>query len=208
MRGAIARFLCLGLLCTVASAVYAQDFSADLVDLTGKQAATIGKVYVKGDKLRVDHGDRKEDASGPVVILDAANHTVTILDASSHTYLKNEIGPEVGVSFFGLADVNNACSELDKMTGMQGSCRKTGSETINGRATVKYEGKSEDGKQIIMWGDSELNYVVKWQGKSGEVGELRNIKLGSQASDLFEVPSSYRDAGKTDSKEEAPAAQK
>jgi hypothetical protein len=208
MRGAIARFLFLGLLCAVASAVYAQDFSADLMDLTGKQAANIGKIYVKGDKLRVDHGDRKDDASRPVVIVDVANHTVTILDASSHTYLKSEVGPDVGVSFFRLTDVNNACPELDKMAGMQGSCRKAGGETINGRAAIKYQGKSEDGKQIVMWGDSELNYVVKWQGKSGEVGEMRNIKLGSQASDLFEVPSGYRDAGKNDSKGEAPAAEK
>jgi hypothetical protein len=200
LQGNIARFLCLGLLCAAASVAYAQDFSADLVDLASKSATNVGKVYAKGDKLRVDRADAKDEGTRPVVIVDSTKRTVTILDASSHSYLKIDIGGEAGTPFFRLEDVNNACPELDKMAGMQGSCRKVGNETVNRRATVKYEGKSEDGAQILMWGDPEINYVVKWQAKGGETGEIRNIKIGPQANNLFEVPSGYREAGESGSK--------
>jgi hypothetical protein len=195
LQNNIARYLWLVFLGTLPSVVYAQDFSADLIDLTSKPASTVAKVYAKGDKLRVDRGDLKGDAAGPAVIVDGASHTVIILDVSTHTYLKSEMGDAAGTPLFRLPDVNNACPDLDKLAGMQGSCRKIGSETVNGRATIKYEGKSEDGAQILMWGDPEVKYVVKWQGKSGEAGEIRNIKVSPQASNLFDLPAGYRNAG-------------
>lgn len=53
---------------------------------------------------------------------------------------------------------------------MQG-CRKMGSESVNGHATITYKRKPENGPAMLMWADPQVNYVVKRKAKSGEVGE-------------------------------------
>ncbi len=216
-RAAIVRTLCLGLLCGAASLAIAQDFSADVYNVTAKDASKSGKVYVKGAKLRIDRGETSPEESTPLVLVDTESHTATIIDAANHAYMKAEVGPEQGLSFFRLKDPNNACADFEKMASM-GGCKKAGNETVGGRQTVKYAGKSDDGKPVAMWVDPEVNFVVKWQTKSGEIGDLRNIKVASQADNLFQVPSGFHNAvkgaegdeGKEDTKgdgnkDEAPA---
>jgi hypothetical protein len=41
-----------------------------------------------------------------------------------------------------------------------------------------------------------VNFVVKWQTKSGEMGELRNIKVAPQADSLFQLPAGFHNAVK------------
>jgi hypothetical protein len=136
------------------------------------------------------------------VLVDAESHTATIIDAANHAYMKAEVGPEQGLSFFRLKDSNNACADFEKMASM-GGCKKAGNDTVGGRQTVKYSGKSDDGKPVTMWVDSEVNFVVKWQTKAGEIGELRNIKVASQADSLFQVPSGFHNAVKAADGDEA-----
>ena len=194
-RAAIVRSLCLGLLCGVGALAMAQDFSANVFNVTAKDAAKSGKVYVKGAKMRIDREEASPEQSTPLVLVDAESHTATIIDAANHAYMKTELGPEQGLSFFRLKDPNNACADFEKMASM-GGCKKAGSETVDGRQTVKYAGESEDGKPVAMWVDPEVNFVVKWQTRSGEVGELRNIKVAPQADSLFHMPSGFHNAVK------------
>jgi len=197
-RATLVCFLHLGLLCSAASA-FAQDFSAEVFNVNGKDAVKAGKVYVKGSKMRIDRGDASPEASTPLMVVDLEAHTVTIMDPTSHTYLKSEMDADAGLSFFHISDGSNACTDLSKMAGMQ-SCKKAGNETINGRQSSKYSGKSEDGKQITMWVDPEVNFIVKWQN-GAEVGELRNIKVGAQTASMFDMPSDYHNAVKENMKE-------
>lgn len=208
-RAALVRSLCVGILFTVGSIAFAQEFSADVVNSTGKDAAKSGKVYVKGNKMRIDRGDGNAGASAPLAIVDTQANTVTIMDAANHAYIKSEMGSDAGLSFFRINDANNACADLNKIAGMPSSCKKNGNESVNGRQTVKYTGKGEDGKPIVIWADPEASFVVKWQ-KDGDAGELRNIKMEPQAASLFEVPSDYHSAAKEQPKEndEKPADDK
>jgi hypothetical protein len=194
-RAVIVRSLCLGVICGAGSLAIAQDFSADVFNVTGKDATKSGKVYVKGAKMRIDRGEASPEQSTPLVLVDSESHTATIIDAANHAYMKAEVGPEQGLSFFRLKDPNNACADFEKMAGL-GGCKKAGNEAVSGRQTVKYAGKSDDGKPVAMWVDPEVNFVVKWQTKSGEIGELRNIKVAPQADSLFQLPSGFRNAVK------------
>lgn len=208
------RALCSALL-WVAAIAYAQDFSADVFSSTAKDAAKSGKVYVKGDKMRIDRGDANPEESAPMVLVDMDSNTVTIMDATNHAYMKTGIEPEQGLSFFRLNDANNACPELEKVSGMNG-CKKAGNEAVNGRQTVKYAGRSKDGNLITLWADTEVSFIVKWQPKTGETGELRNIKVAPQAENSFNIPSGYHnavkeadtesDTDKKGTKEEPPSA--
>lgn len=194
-REVLARLLCFGLICAAAATARAQGFSADLFDLSVKPPVSMGKVYAKGDKVRVERADTGSEGARPIVIVDLAKHEATILDGNSHAYIQTDLGPEAGISFFHLSDANNACAELDKMAKMLGSCKKAGNETVDGRNTMKYQGTTDDGKDIIVWADPEVHYVIKWQGKDGDMGEMRNIKVEDQAASLFEVPSNYHKMG-------------
>ncbi len=94
--------------------------------------------------------------------------------------------------FFKSGDVDNACTDWLKLKDNQGgTCHKVGSETVNGRSTVKYEGTNAKGEAGAMWLDSKLRFPVKWDGKNGG-GELQNIKEGPQPASLFEIPAGYK----------------
>jgi hypothetical protein len=194
LRGLFVRCLWLGIVGAAASLVQAQDFSADLMDLSGPLPTAVGKIYAKGDKLRVERGGAKEDGPHPVAILDMGTHSMILLESSAQAYMKSNLSADTGTSFFRLADSNNACGDLQKMTEMKSDCKKSGKDTVNSRAAAKYEGKTQDGTQITIWTDPELNFIVKWQVSGGDSGELRNIKVGTQDGKLFEVPAGYRDA--------------
>jgi hypothetical protein len=95
-------------------------------------------------------------------------------------------------NFFRPPDTENACGEWLKMANKPGgSCHKVGNETVNGRSTIKYEGKSDDGAVTDVWLDPKLHFPVKWQNDHN-AGELRNIQEGSQPASLFVVPSDYQ----------------
>jgi hypothetical protein len=95
-------------------------------------------------------------------------------------------------NYFRAGDVQNACDDWQKLATNHGAtCKKIGSETVNGRSTVKYEGTSSTGDTNYFWLDPSLRFPVKWQGKNG-TGELRNISVGSQPSSLFEIPAGFQ----------------
>jgi outer membrane lipoprotein-sorting protein len=189
-RAVIVRILCWALLGGAIG--YGQDFSADVVNTSNKDGAKSGRVYVKRNKMRIDRAAAGSEAV-PLILVDMDSHMVTIMDATNHAYMKAELGPEQGLSFFRAKDANNACPDLQKMASFTG-CKKAGNEAVNGRLTVKYTGNSEDGKPGFVWVDPEVNFVVKWQTKPDETGELRNIKVAPQAESLFDIPSGYHNA--------------
>lgn len=92
--------------------------------------------------------------------------------------------------------MNDACPGWEKTAEQAGtdknwgSCTKIGSDRLNGRSAVKYEGVSNKGEKGYVWVDSKLRYVVKMEDAHGTI-ELRNIREGSQPASLFEIPSGY-----------------
>ncbi len=74
--------------------------------------------------------------------------------------------------------------------------RLTGNETLNGRATEKWEMKAtRPGGQTSVayqWFDPALNTNIREEQPGGFVNELRNIKVGPQSPDLFVVPPGYK----------------
>ena len=85
----------------------------------------------------------------------------------------------------------DACSEWLKLEANKGgTCHKVGSETVNGRSTVKYEGTNAKGEAGAAWFDSKLRFPVKWDGKNGG-GEMQNIQEGPQPASLFDIPAGY-----------------
>jgi len=193
----IVRTSCFVALLVLASVAVAQtEFSADVVDTAHqKQGKGPTKVYFGKDKVRFDSQDSRDPRGGGAVIFDLTHESWIVLMDQQHMYMEmpSKMMESKGMfHFFKTGDVENACSEwLQQARNKGGTCHKVGSETVNGRSTVKYEGTNSSGEAGTMWMDSKLRFPVKWEGKNNG-GELQNIKEGSQPASLFEVPADYK----------------
>jgi hypothetical protein len=164
-----------------------------MVDSKREQAGKgPNKVYFGKDKIRFDSLDQR---GGGAVIFDLTKQNYTVLMPDRHMYMEmpSQMAETRGLfHFWRTGDVDNACSDWQKMPGNQGgSCRKIGSDTVNGRNTVKYEATNADGKSGVVWLDPKLRFPVKWQGKD-DSWDLKNIQEGSQPDSLFEIPVGYQ----------------
>ena len=181
-----------------ASLVMAQDFSADVVNGRGNEE--IKKVYSTKDKVRYEvEGQNK--AMGPTaVIVDETQSKWLVVLAERHMYMDSwptMMKKPTITQYWHVQDVNDACPQWKKLAEQAGTyknwgnCTKIGSDTLNGRSTVKYEGVSGKGEKNYIWVDTKLHCVIKMDGGTGGGIELTNIKEGSQPSSLFEVPAGY-----------------
>jgi hypothetical protein len=190
----IARISCFCALMLAAGFVVAQaEFSADVVDLQKPGTPTQAKIYFAGDKMRVE--SQAAGAHGAAVIINYATQTGDVLMAQQHMYMEMPMQAQTqrmgyAAAFFRAGDVENACGDWQKMGHAQGSCHKVGSDTVNGRSTVKYETTNASGDVSHFWLDPKLRFPVKWQGKNSS-GELRNIQEGAQPAGLFEIPAGF-----------------
>jgi len=195
MLRSMIRCSCFVALLIVASFALAQtEFSADVVDTNNQKAGRgLTKVYFGKDKLRFDSAD-PDPRSGGSVIFDLDKESWVVLMAKQHMYMEmpSKMMERRGMfEFFRSGDVESACSDwLKQQRNKGGTCHKVGSETVNGRSTVKYEGTNPSGDTNTVWLDSKLRFPVKWQGKNNG-GELQNIKEGAQPASLFEIPDGF-----------------
>ncbi len=184
-----ASFFC-ALMLAASFAVAQAEFSAEIVDLQKSGTPTQAKIYFAKDKMRIEA--QTASAHGSAVIINYATQTGDVLMAPQHMYMEMPLQAQsqrmgYASAFFQAGDVENACGDWQKM-GHQGSnCHKVGSDTVNGRSTVKYETTNASGDVSHFWLDPKLRFPVKWEGKSNS-GELRNIQEGAQPASLFEIP--------------------
>lgn len=176
----------------------AQDFSADVVSQKSDDNVGMKKVYATKNKVRLEMQGANPQMGPSAIVFDDTKHTYTIIMAERHMYMDAPmtITKRLLTHFWRVDDPNDACPEWKKTAEEAGtdknwgSCTKIGSETVNGRDTVKYEGASNKGEKSHIWVDSKLRCIVKTDEGAGGF-ELRNIKEGSQPASLFEIPSGY-----------------
>lgn len=177
-----------------ANLVLAQsEFSADVVDQ--QKPGTPARIYFAKDKIRIEP-QRGDPRAAGAAIVNFASETTTVLMAQQHMYMelqaqsqKQRLG--YANTFFRTGDVESTCVDWQKTAHVQGgTCHKVGSETVNGRSTVKYEGTNANGDLTHFWIDPKVRFPVKWESK-GSNWELRNLQEGPQPASLFEIPDGY-----------------
>jgi hypothetical protein len=189
-------WICVFCLLLTVSAFAQEDFSGDLVD-TSKGAATDRKtkIYATKDKMRFE--PLGEGPQKPAVILNFTTHMANALMPDRKMYVEvpqdqTPGAPRWSRQLFRPSDVNNACAEWLKLPQNQGgTCKNLGSETVNGRSTIKFEGTNAKGETGYAWMDKKIAFPVKWQEENNS-WELQNVKEGSQPSTLFEIPAGYQ----------------
>jgi hypothetical protein len=174
----------------------AQEFSADVVYLNTKNlnapadggasaAHPSSKLYVRKDKIRLE----TNGLTGNVLLADMREHTSIALQPKKKAYQPLASAPS---QYFRVASADDACAKWQSVAEQKIVCEKVGPEVVNGREAVKYQNKgTSEAATTAVWVDKALKFVVKWQA-AGSGAELRNIKEGQQAADLFTVPSDYK----------------
>ena len=191
-----ARISCFFALMLAASFVLAQaEFAGEIVDLQKPGTPTQAKIYFAKDKMRFESQNSGPHGGGAVIV-NYANQSSIVVMAQQHMYMEMPMQAQgqrmsYASAFFRAGDVENACGDWQKMGNNKGStCHKVGSETVNGRSTLKYEATNANGDVSHFWLDPKLRFPVKWDGKNSS-GELRNIQEGTQPASLFEIPAGF-----------------
>ncbi|HTZ84931.1 MAG TPA: hypothetical protein VMB66_17145 [Candidatus Acidoferrales bacterium] len=170
------------------------EFSADIVNTGREGGGKKAKIYFGKDKMRIESAEQR--GMGGAFIMDLSAHTSIVVMDQQHMYMEVPIqmqGRRDPYHFFQAGDAENACPDwLAQPSNKGGTCRKVGTETVNGRSAVKYEGTNAEGKSGTVWLDPKLRFPLKWQGENGGSGELQNIKEGLQPASLFEIPADYK----------------
>jgi hypothetical protein len=179
----------------IATSSRAQEFSADVVyfdanhnpqsDPSASASHPAAKLYVSGDKIRLE----TNGITGIVLLTDRHEHTALALRPGRKTFELLASGPS---QYFRVENPDDACKTWQSIADQKIICEKAGTETVNGRETIKY--RNNHGLETAItavWIDKSLKFVIKWQS-AGVGAELRNIKEEKLAADLFEVPSSYK----------------
>jgi len=179
----------------IASYALAQaEFSANIVNTSKDGNPVQAKIYFAKDKIRFEPAEKSQRGMGGAFIVNLATQTSTVLMDQQHMYMEmpaQMANQRNAYNFFRTGDVDNACSDwLQLPANKGGTCHKIGSETVNGRSTVKYEGTNAKGETGTVWLDPKLRFPVKWQNKNGS-GELHDIQEGTQPASLFEIPAGY-----------------
>jgi Domain of unknown function (DUF4412) len=191
-------FLGLLMLVTVFSAFAQapQPFSADMSTTSANGNANIkGKFFLSLPKMRVDITDTgQQRQAGPfggkmTMLMDAEAKMAYMLMPEQQMYME-----------FPMTQDNPMLQRMPKWQDLKSdpcagredvTCKKVGTETINGRSCDKWEATKKDGQKDIFWIDQKLHFPIKSQ--TGNVTtEFTNIKEGAPDPALFKVPAGYR----------------
>ena len=176
--------------------LFAQDdFSADIVNNKDGGNQSHARIFVTKDKWRIE--GFQEGRMGGAVITNLSTRMSAVLMSERKMYMEFPQGQGPAGQrmwgFYQARDIDDACGEWMKLPYNQGgTCHKVGSDSVNGRSTVKYTGTNSKGETGSVWFDKKIGFPIKWEGEKGGSGELQNIKEGSQPSSLFEIPSDYQ----------------
>jgi hypothetical protein len=164
--------VCVALL---ASVIYAQEFSANIV-ANSKEGGMKGSVLVSKDKIRME-------MQQAVSIVRIDKKLVWMLLPEQKMYMEMP------------AEAQNLSMSVEKVPG-EISRRFIGAEPVDGRDTEKYEvtyqnqGKAET---IYVWLSKDLHFPLKSAALDNSwTVEYTNVKEGPQPQDMFELPAGYK----------------
>ncbi len=163
------------------------EFSAEVVrsDTAHPDAPTSGMMYVGREGIRTE---TSQDNQTVWMIFKPTGKSVWTIFPKQQVYMERT----------GLAlewpplpeDENSPCRNKNFR------CRKNGTQKVNDRSAIHWtiHVQSEKGETPYaqMWVDPRLNVAIRESYADGLTVEMRNIREGAQAAQLFELPAGYK----------------
>ncbi len=166
------------------------QFSADMKMSNPSGGGTSGKLYFGGQRTRFEINSPR----GEMIMINDAGKKVSYMVMTAQRMYMEMNGDMQAMRGRGPRmpdarpfDPNNPCSGSENYT-----CKKVGTETVNGRACDKWEFAEKNGSRTrTVWIDQKLHFPIKSTGSDGDTFELTNVNEGPQPASLFEVPAGY-----------------
>lgn len=177
------------ILITVVPCALAQTprpFSADMQITGGKEGPMTGKIFYGGQRFRMEMTAAGNET---VLITDAAKKITYMIMPQQQMYMEWPHGSMMSQQAPDMTpyDASNPCASEEGTT-----CKKVGTETVNGRVTNKWEFMENHKLKKTVWIDQATYIPIKTVERNGTVVQFSNIKEGSQPPTLFELPSGYQ----------------
>jgi len=170
---------------SVAGAGKIENYSADQVFLGEKgQVRHTGKLYVTPNKMRMENPG-PEGGREMIVIVRSDLGVYRMLNPEKKVYFERPLNENDMATF---SDSVKRGEEVDLGTDKVGgyTCQKKRITT-----TVEMMGFKQT-SQSIIWVSDKFDMPLRTQNSDGSMTELRNIKEGKPAEELFETPKGYR----------------
>jgi outer membrane lipoprotein-sorting protein len=168
-----------------------QPFTADMTVTTAKSGENVtGKIYYSLPKMRWDMTTHGQNMS---MITNGSTQTTYMVMHQQHMYMEMHANqaqgnpmmrtmPKIDSTF----DPQNPCGKQADIT-----CKKMGTETVNGRVCDKWVTTTKTGHTTTAWVDQKLFFPIKSVSSEGTTMELTNVKEGASPASTFEVPTGY-----------------
>lgn len=157
-----------------------QEFSADQI-LFGPGGEQEGKIYFKKDRWRVEL-TQPQTQKIMVQIFRMDKKVAWMLIPEDKVYMESPLFPDT-------------TPWAEKIPG-EVERKSLGEETIQGHPAEKFQVKvfnGERAQELYLWISKELKVPIKTATLDGQYGtELRNIQMGPQPDELFELPSDFK----------------
>jgi hypothetical protein len=167
------------------------QFSADMVRHGPDGQSTAGKMFVGDRRTRMEMTQKGHEI---VRISDEKRGMEWVLFPADKTYL--ERGGAAGTPAAPTPPPAAPSAETDPCTGITGlTCRRVGTEDVNGRPAVKWEmSATQQGQTLtgMQWIDVERGLPLKYQMPNGQTMELKLVgpeKLDGRAVEKWQVTS-------------------
>ncbi|MDH3526341.1 MAG: DUF4412 domain-containing protein [Gammaproteobacteria bacterium] len=161
------------------------EFSADVVQTIPQQDDMHGKIFVGKDRMRTEF---KVNDQTMIQIVDTKKQTAYMLNTQNRSYLQRKAGP--GDMLPGSANVqaDNPCAGMPDIT-----CKKLGTEQVNGRTADKWEfentTQAQSGK-LLYWLDRERLIPLRQIMPDGSSIEIRLVgkeKVNGRNTEKWEI---------------------
>ncbi|MCU0589749.1 MAG: DUF4412 domain-containing protein [Syntrophobacteraceae bacterium] len=151
----------------------AAEFSADFSVKTRGEEEVLGKIHVKGNKLRQEV---TEEGEIQIMIIRPDKNVTWMITPEEKMYMEIPYESESQA-------VEPWSAEREK------EAKLIGEESVNGHATRKFE-VLEDGEKVTYWISKKLSFPVKIED-SESIMEYKNIKEGAVPDSQFDIPAGY-----------------
>jgi len=173
----------MALVCVLAFSgmTFAAEFTADLIQKQQGMEMK-GKIYVKGEKMRMD---MTKDGEKTSTITRIDKKIIWIIKHNDKMYMEMP-------SMVGTLQVSKIDEDLKKIADK----KKVGTEKVNGYKCDKYliTYKDKSMGKMTQWISKKLNYPIKmvYHSSYGDMyTEYKNIKEGKVKDSVFEIPKGY-----------------
>jgi hypothetical protein len=169
------------------------EFSATAVQSMPENRTMTGKLYNGKGKVRQE---MSQEGQTRVTISDMTQGVTWILNPDRKEYVEIKTqggGPQAGPA--GRVPLPDDPSHPCQQAKAGLKCTKLGSEVLGGRQTDKWEVIATQGEETLqsqVWIDQRLRMPIRMEMPGGMASELRDIKEGPQAPELFSVPADYK----------------